>query len=77
MTATQIYEVLIWTIFAIMAIMVASCLFGIVWHDAKGEKNDRDKRNKRKRGGFGTNSRERRKIQADRTVGKGLGKGGR
>lgn len=77
MTAAQIYEVMIWIIFSLMAIMVVLCLIGMVWHDKKGEEDDRDKRIKRNGSRQGTNSRERRKVQTDRAVGKGMGKGRR
>ena len=65
MTAVQIYEVLIWTVFILMAIIVAFCLFGMVWNDVKKEKqHDRDKRYTKKHGKqFGSSAKDRKHSQ--------------
>ena len=77
MSSTYIYTLLIYLIFIGMFTFVVAFFTISIIHDYEVERaNDRDKRKKRKSSKFGTNSRERRKVQTDKTVGKGLGKGG-
>ena len=66
MTATQIYEVIIWTIFMLMLIFVTFSLMFMVWHDIQQErKDDRDKKRTTKHGKqFRQNAKDRKHRQS-------------
>ena len=56
MTARELYEVIIWTVFILMLIFVSFSLCFMVWHDLEQEKeNDR---NKKRTGGHGKQFRQ-------------------